>query len=89
MREFWSRVRFWRDHRWAPRRMSAYLDGELAARWRSRMERHVGECVECRRVVTGLRQVVAILRRLPAPEGGGDASRIAASVRAQITEAPS
>jgi hypothetical protein len=79
MREFSSRLRFWRDHRWAPDRMSAYLDGELAGRRRRRMEHHLGECRECPRLVAGLRLVIDALHRLTPPESG-DASQITASV---------
>jgi anti-sigma factor RsiW len=68
--------------------MSAYLDGELAGRRRNRMERHVGECKECRRVVAGLRLVLASLHRLPAPRGGAGASEIAASVRVRLSRPP-
>ena len=50
--------------------MSDYLDGELAASGRARMERHLGECAECRRLLAGLRAVVDGLHRLPAPSGG-------------------
>jgi anti-sigma factor RsiW len=86
MRAFLSRVAFWRDHRWAPERMSAYLDGELLARQRQRMERHVGECSVCRRLLGGLRLVVDALQRLPTPEGGRDPVQLAGSVRARLGE---
>ena len=64
--------------------MSDYLDGELAPDERGRLEHHVGECVECRRVIAGLRLVVEALRLLPAPESGRDAVTFAGSVRARL-----
>jgi anti-sigma factor RsiW len=85
MHDILARLRFWWDHRWAPDRMSAYLDGELAARRRGRMDRHVGDCPECRRVLAGLGLVVDALHALPPPEDGAGAVQIAAAVRAQIT----
>jgi len=88
MQEFSLRLRFWRDHRWAPGRMSEYLDGELPASSRSRMERHVRECVECRRLVAGLSQVMDGLHRLPLPEGAGRAVQIAASVLSRLRKSP-
>jgi anti-sigma factor RsiW len=83
-----DRARFDRDHQWAPERMSDYLDGGLAARARARMERHLGECQDCRRLLAGLRAVVGGLHRLQAPGGGLGAVQIASSVRAQLHEPP-
>jgi anti-sigma factor RsiW len=85
MREIMSELRFRRDHRWAPDRMSAYLDRELSAHRRGRMERHVAECRECRRLAAGLSLVIGALHRLTAPDGGG-ALRIAASVRVRLRQ---
>jgi anti-sigma factor RsiW len=79
-----ARLRFWRDHRWAPDHMSARLDGELPARSRRRMEAHVGECIECRRLLASLTLVVDALHRLPAPAGGSDPAQLAVSVRARL-----
>jgi hypothetical protein len=83
-----SQLRFGRDHRWAARRMSAYLDGELAMPPRTRMERHTRECPECRLLLAGLRQTMAALHRLAAPDGGADPAQIAAAVRLRLGEPP-
>ena len=88
MTELSDRARFGRDHQWAPAQMSDYLDGEIAAAGRSRMERHLGECQDCRRLLAGLRAVVDGLRRLTAPAGGADAVQIAGSVRLRLNEPP-
>jgi anti-sigma factor RsiW len=80
-----DRERFWRDHRWAPRRMSDYLDGELGPPGRTRMERHLGECAECRRLLAGLRRTLDGLHRLSAPSAGRGALQISASVRARLS----
>jgi len=79
---------FARDHRWAPEHMSDYLDGDLAATALRRMERHLAECQECRRLLAGLRAVVDGLHRLPVPGGGAGTVEIAASVRVRINEPP-
>ena len=81
-------MRFTLDHRWAPDRMSDYLDGELASMGRTRMDRHVGQCVECRRVLAGLRVMLEELHRLPGRSGEVDAVRIAAGVRMRMREPP-
>jgi anti-sigma factor RsiW len=87
MRDFLSRPRFWRDHRWASDHMSDYLDGDLAATGRTRMERHVGECRECHTVLSELRLMIERLGRLASPEGGG-AVRITAAVRVRLHDPP-
>jgi anti-sigma factor RsiW len=66
--------------------MSDYLDGQLAATGRVRMERHLAECAECRRLLAGLRRTVDRLHRLSAPGAGVDALQIAASVRVRLNE---
>jgi anti-sigma factor RsiW len=83
MSELLSRVRFLRDHRWAPGRMSAYLDGELASGRQARLERHTKGCPECRRLLTGLFEMLGALHRLSPPESV-DAVAIAASVRVRL-----
>ena len=88
MSKFSDRARFERDHRWAPEHMSGYLDGDLAARARARMERHLAECGDCRRLLAGLRAVVGGLHHLPAPGSGLDAVQIAALVRGRLNEPP-
>jgi anti-sigma factor RsiW len=79
-----DRERFRRDHRWAPDRMSDYLDGELATRARRRMERHLSECEECRRLLQGLRRTLDALHRLASPSRDVDAQKIAASVSVRL-----
>jgi len=82
-----DRQRFNRDHRWAPDRMSDYLDGELSRTLRARMERHLGECHECRRLLEGLRRTLSALHRLAGAgggSGGANAVEIAAAVRLRL-----
>ena len=78
------RARFMRDHRWAPDHMSAYLDDELASRSRARLERHTGECAECRGVLHSLRRMLGRLHGLPTAKR--EAPDIAAAVRARLHE---
>ena len=84
------RVQFRRDHGWVSGRMSEYLDGELVGRGRVRVERHMGDCPECERLLTELRVVVQGLGRLSAPTGGGGrgAAAISAVVRGRLDEPP-
>jgi anti-sigma factor RsiW len=86
MSDLLDRERFRRDHRWAPERMSDYLDGGLTPAKRTRMERHLGECAKCRRLLAGLRRTVDLLHRFSAPSGGGDPLQVAAAVRGRLGE---
>jgi anti-sigma factor RsiW len=88
MGSLFYRARFDSEHRWAPERMSAYVDGELGSGGRLRLERHVGECEECRLMLDGLREMLDALHRLPAPSGTGDPNRLAAAVRLRLREPP-
>jgi anti-sigma factor RsiW len=53
-----------REHRWTRARYSAYLDGELSERERSRVEEHVGMCPVCRRMLASLKRTLEGLRGL-------------------------
>jgi anti-sigma factor RsiW len=88
MSEFFDRMRFGCDCRGAHGHMSDYLDGELAASRRHRMQRHADVCSQCRRVLATLRRMVGALRRVPPSTGGADAREIAASVRRRLSEPP-
>jgi len=55
------------DHQWSQRRLSHYAGGDLSARARRRLERHAEDCVDCGR---GIRAMRALLRLIPAIEGG-------------------
>ncbi len=59
--------RFMREHNWTHERLSDYLDDELADRERERLEKHVGMCPQCRRVLATLRKTLAGLRSLMSP----------------------
>lgn len=88
MDEFPARLDFRRDHRWAPGRMSAFLDGELSARPRRRMEHHLAECRDCRRLLAGLTLIVDALHGMTAPEAGRSPGQLARSVITLIREPP-
>jgi anti-sigma factor RsiW len=81
-----ARLRFWRDHRWAPDQMSAHLDGELPAGPRGRMEAHLSECADCRRLFAGLTLVVSALHRLTPSASGLDPAQLAVAVRGRLAD---
>jgi anti-sigma factor RsiW len=86
MANVFDRVRFRRDHRWAPRRMSAYLDRELPPVGRTRLERHVHDCPECRRVLAALRKMLGLLKHAVPASARDEVPDIASAVRARLHE---
>ncbi len=62
---------FMLNHRFTRARASDYLEGELGARGRRRVERHTHLCPSCHRLIEGLRTTLAALRGLrPQPRTG-------------------
>jgi predicted anti-sigma-YlaC factor YlaD len=83
-----QRARFRLDHVWARAHMSDHLEAELSSSRRDRMERHLGECVECRRVIAGLGALLSRLQDLPRPATEADAAQLSASVRRRLGDPP-
>jgi len=80
-------------HRWVSRRLSAYLDGELAGRAAQWMARHVARCAACAEALEGLRRAQAALRAAPRSAPPAEAwdrlrERMAAPARADGLPAP-
>jgi anti-sigma factor RsiW len=86
MSPLWHQLRFRRDHRWTPPHMSAYLDSELSASARTRLERHTAECAECRGILHDLRRMLALLQSAPAPEPVVDGPALATAVLRRLHE---
>jgi anti-sigma factor RsiW len=53
------------EHQWVGESLSAYIDGELTARERTRVEQHLKECQACAQDLRTLRQTVALLKEMP------------------------
>jgi anti-sigma factor RsiW len=86
MNPFWQKLRFRRDHRWTPPHMSAYLDSEQSASARLRLERHTGECPECRAVLDDLERMLALLQGATLPGPVLDVPAIAGAVLRRLHE---
>lgn len=71
-----ERWRFSYDHRFTQQRASQYLDGELSAGGRRRVERHAGVCPPCRRLLATLRRTLADLGRLSVKPHAGVAEGV-------------
>ncbi len=81
-----SSVRFRRDHQWTTAHLSDFVDGDLSARGRSRLQRHVDKCPDCYRALVTLQRMLDRLHRLPPPHAV--APDIAAAVRRRLREQP-
>ncbi len=57
---------FARDHRWAQRHLSHYVEGDLPDARRRRLDRHAAECPDCAR---GVRAMLALVRGFAALRG--------------------
>jgi anti-sigma factor RsiW len=84
MSPLWHELHFRRDHRWTPRHMSAYLDSDMSAMARARLERHTAECPECRSVLDDVRRMLVLLHS--APEPVADVPAIASAVLRRLHE---
>jgi anti-sigma factor RsiW len=76
-------LRFMRDHRWTHAHLSDYVDRDLSEPGRRRVEKHVGMCPRCRRMLATLIKTVEALRTLGAEPaaGGGIADSVIARLR--------
>jgi anti-sigma factor RsiW len=64
IRRLLARRRYMREHRWTHAHLSEYLDDELSAAERERVEEHVGMCPHCRRVLGTLKRTLESLMDL-------------------------
>jgi len=66
--------------------MSAYLDSDLSAGARARLEHHAAECPECRLVLAELRYMLVLLHRQTRSEPAADRPAIATAVLRRLHE---
>jgi len=71
-----------------PEQLSAYLDDEVDASERRRIESHLRTCSTCSATMTALRATVADLHELPSPEPSGQVSWALRSAVARARKAP-
>lgn len=73
--------RFHREHRFAQRRLSDYVDGELPPDERERVGEHVSMCPKCREILASLRRMLKELGGLGGTSRPGLADGIVARLR--------
>ena len=79
-----ARIRFALDHRWSQAHMSEYVDGELTARHRERIERHTRDCSDCRELLASLQQMISTLATFRGRPEESVASSVLAGVRQRL-----
>ncbi len=77
------------EHEWVEESLSAYLDGELSAREKAGVEKHLQECRACSENLSTLRQTVALLKELPAVPAPRSFALRPAVVKPKVRVAPS
>jgi anti-sigma factor RsiW len=76
------------DHDWSQGHLSHYVEGDLTARARRRLERHAAECPDCSRGIRAMKALVGLIARIDTP---GDIPAPASPfdrVRADATSTP-
>jgi anti-sigma factor RsiW len=76
------------DHDWSQGHLSHYVEGDLTARSRRRLERHAAECPDCSRGIRAMKALLGLIARIDTP---GDIPAPASPfdrVRADTTSTP-
>jgi anti-sigma factor RsiW len=81
-----TRIRQRAEHRWAHRRLSDYVDGELTLRARRRLQRHADQCPDCGPTLDSLIRVVHALRTLPQTDRPSIAPAVISRLRQEPVE---
>jgi anti-sigma factor RsiW len=69
------------DHDWSQGHLSHYVEGDLTARARRRLERHAAECPDCSRGIRAMKALLGLIARIdtsgdiPAPASPFDRVR--------------
>ena len=66
--------------------MSEYVDSELSARDRERIERHTRDCSDCRELLTSLQQMISTLATFPGRPANSVAGSVLSGVRQRLAQ---
>lgn len=83
-------VQFMTDHRFTRAHASDFLDGDLDADGRTRVERHAHWCPKCAELINTLRRTMSALRELGTsrPDTAGVADGVLARLRSEAADSP-
>jgi anti-sigma factor RsiW len=76
------------DHDWTQRHLSHYVEGDLAARARRRLERHAAECPDCGRAIRAMKALLRLIARVDAAGEAPTPDVLFSRVRAETIDAP-
>jgi len=68
--------------------VSHYVDGDLAARARRRLERHAAECPDCGRAVRAMKALLRLIAHVDAPGETPGPDTLFSRVRAEAIDPP-
>lgn len=71
-------------HEW----LNAYLDGELSAWRRERVEKHLADCPACRAELEALRHLSQVIQQVPLPQEFPSAERFTAQLMLRLPRRP-
>jgi hypothetical protein len=73
------------DHDWSQRHLSHYLEADLTARARRRLERHAAECPDCSRGIRAMKALLGLIARIDRPRDIHAPASVFDRVRAEAT----
>lgn len=73
------------DHDFSQRHLSHYLDGDLSARARRRLERHAAECPDCSQGIRAMKALLRLVARIARPDELQAPASVFDRVRADAT----
>jgi len=76
------------DHDWSQRHLSHYVEGDLTARARRRLERHAADCPDCSRGIRAMKSLLGLIARIDRPGGVHAPASVFDRVRADTTPTP-
>jgi anti-sigma factor RsiW len=76
------------DHQWSQQHLSHYVEGDLPARARRRLDQHAQGCVDCGRGVRAMRALLRLIPGLAAQESIRAPAGIFDRIRTDGSEGP-
>jgi anti-sigma factor RsiW len=76
------------DHDFSQRHLSHYVEGDLSARARRRLERHAAECPDCSQGIRAMKALLRLIARIDRPHELQAPASVFDRVRADAIASP-